>query len=163
KPDALLKYAVMQMGGVGGKGERDSVPDINDFVEQIKLEAPEGDSLQLELASFVRAAKGEEAVAVSGAEGLDALRLAFRVMEVVKKIPAQWRLMKRIERRLAQGDVKLLVLVDYPGFHLRLAKVAKRLGVPVLYYIAPQLWAWHESRVKQLAANVAELAVILPF
>jgi lipid-A-disaccharide synthase len=53
--------------------------------------------------------------------------------------------------------------VDYPGFHAYVAAMAKRLGVPVLYYIAPQLWAWHESRVKKLARNVAHLAVILPF
>lgn len=84
-------------------------------------------------------------------------------VEVLKKIPAHWRLMKAIERRIARGDVKLMVLVDYPGFHLRLAAVARKHGVPVLYYIAPQLWAWHESRVKQMARNVKRLAVILPF
>jgi lipid-A-disaccharide synthase len=71
--------------------------------------------------------------------------------------------MKAIEKRLAKGDVKLLVLVDYPGFHLRLAAVARRLGVPVFYYIAPQLWAWHESRVRKMAATVSRLGVILPF
>lgn len=78
KPDALLKYMMLQAGGAPA-----AAPDINDFVEQLALEAPEGDALQLELASFVRAAKGEEAVAVSGREGLDALRLAFRVMEAM--------------------------------------------------------------------------------
>jgi len=84
-------------------------------------------------------------------------------VEVLKKVPAHWRLMKAIEKRLARGDVKLLVLVDYPGFHLRLAAVARRLGVPVFYYIAPQLWAWHESRVKKMAVSVSRLGVILPF
>lgn len=84
-------------------------------------------------------------------------------VEVIGKIPAHWRLFKAMERRLAQGDVKLLVLVDYPGFHSRVAAMARRLGVPVLYYIAPQLWAWHESRVTAMARNVAHLAVILPF
>ena len=84
-------------------------------------------------------------------------------VEVLKKVPAHLRLLRRIEARLKRGDVKLVVLVDYPGFHLRVANVAKRLGVPVLYYIAPQLWAWHESRVEQMARNVARLAVILPF
>ncbi|OGU01024.1 MAG: lipid-A-disaccharide synthase [Gemmatimonadetes bacterium GWC2_71_10] len=85
------------------------------------------------------------------------------LVEVVRKIPAHLALMKSIERRLARGDIKLLVLVDYPGFHLRLAEKAHRLGVPVLYYIAPQLWAWHESRVQRMAAHVTHLAAILPF
>ncbi|HEY2804239.1 MAG TPA: lipid-A-disaccharide synthase [Gemmatimonadales bacterium] len=84
-------------------------------------------------------------------------------VEVLKKVPAHLRLLRRIERRLKAGDVKLLVLVDYPGFHMRVARAAKKLGVPVLYYIAPQLWAWHESRVKTMARDVAQLAVILPF
>jgi lipid-A-disaccharide synthase len=84
-------------------------------------------------------------------------------VEVIAKVPAHWRLLRAMERRLARGDVKLVVLVDYPGFHSWVASMAKRLGVPVLHYIAPQLWAWHESRVKKMAKNVAHLAVILPF
>lgn len=84
-------------------------------------------------------------------------------VEVLKKVPAHYRLMKRIEQRLRQGGVGLLVLVDYPGFHMRVAAMAKKLGVPVFYYIAPQLWAWHESRVKKMARDVSRLAVILPF
>jgi len=59
--------------------------------------------------------------------------------------------------------VRLVVLVDYPGFHLRVAAAAARARVPVLYYIAPQLWAWHESRVHRMARTVSRLAVILPF
>ncbi len=85
------------------------------------------------------------------------------LVEVLRKVPAHLRLLRAIERRLAQGDVRLVVLVDYPGFHLRVAAAARRAGVPVLYYIAPQLWAWHESRVTRLARDVSRLAVILPF
>lgn len=83
KHDALLKYAMMQGQGPGAGGQGAAPPDLSEFVEQIALEAPEGDSLGMELASFVRAVRGEEPVAVSGAEGLDALRLAFRVMEAM--------------------------------------------------------------------------------
>lgn len=83
KPDALLQFVMMQQGaGAGGPGSG-TAPDLAQFVEQIPLEAPEGDSLGLELRAFVRAVRGEEKVAVSGAEGLDALRLAFRVMEAM--------------------------------------------------------------------------------
>ena len=57
----------------------------------------------------------------------------------------------------------LVVPIDYPGFNLRLARAARRSRVPVLYYIAPQVWAWHRSRCRQLAANTDRLAVILPF
>ncbi len=84
-------------------------------------------------------------------------------VEVVRKVPAHWRLLRAIEARLARGDVRLVVLVDYPGFHLRVAAAAARAGVPVLYYIAPQLWAWGEKRVRQMARTVSRLAVILPF
>lgn len=60
-----------------------------------------------------------------------------------------------------QPDV--LILVDYPGFNLRMAKWAKQQGIKVFYYISPQIWAWHSSRVHQIKANVDEMYVILPF
>ncbi len=84
-------------------------------------------------------------------------------VEVVRKLPAHWRLLRSIRRRLAAGDVRLVILVDYPGFHLRVAEAAHRAGVPVLYYVAPQLWAWGERRVHRMARTVTRLAVILPF
>lgn len=56
-----------------------------------------------------------------------------------------------------------LVLIDFPEFNLRLAKVAKRAGVPVLYYVSPQVWAWRRGRVKKIAAVVDRLAAIFPF
>ena len=82
RQDALLKFALLQ-GAAGAGAGVPAAPDISEFVEQIALEAPAGDSLELELTSFVRAVRGEEGVAVSGEEGLEALRLAFRVMEAM--------------------------------------------------------------------------------
>jgi lipid-A-disaccharide synthase len=61
------------------------------------------------------------------------------------------------------GRVKLVVLIDYPGFNMRVAREAKRRGIPVLYYITPQVWAWHKSRVRDLRETVTKAAVILPF
>jgi len=55
-----------------------------------------------------------------------------------------------------------VILVDYPGYHLRAAAAAAAAGIPVLYYIAPQMWAWGPKRVRKLA-TVNRLAVILPF
>ena len=56
-----------------------------------------------------------------------------------------------------------LLLVDYPGFNLRMAKWAKSKGIPVIYYISPQVWAWKESRVRQMKRNIDRMIVILPF
>ncbi len=125
------------------------------FVTALRRQAPE---LVLEGVGGPRMA----AAGVSLMERIERLTV-IGFVEVLHKVPAHWRLLKAIERRLARGDVRLVVLVDYPGFHLRVAEVARRAGVPVLYYIAPQLWAWHESRVKRLAAAITHLAVILPF
>lgn len=56
-----------------------------------------------------------------------------------------------------------LVLIDYPGFNLRIAKWAKRRGIRVIYYISPQIWAWHQSRVHDIRRDVDKMLVILPF
>ncbi len=102
------------------------------------------------------------------AEGVELLERAEKIavvgfVEVIKHLPILRRLMQSLRARLDTGRVKLLVLIDYPGFNMRLAKEAKRRGIPVLYYITPQVWAWHKSRVSQLRDNVAQAAVILPF
>lgn len=60
-----------------------------------------------------------------------------------------------------QPDV--LILVDYPGFNLRIAKWAKKAGIRVVYYISPQIWAWHRSRVHDIRRDVDQMLVILPF
>ena len=57
----------------------------------------------------------------------------------------------------------LLILIDYPGFNLHMARIAKKLNIPVLYYISPQVWAWRRGRVKKIAKRVDRMAVILPF
>jgi lipid-A-disaccharide synthase len=64
---------------------------------------------------------------------------------------------------LAEKKPDALVLIDYPGFNLRMAAWAAPKGIPVYYYISPQLWAWHSSRVKQIKAFVRKMYVILPF
>lgn len=95
-------------------------------------------------------------------EGLD--RLA--VMGFVEVL-AHLRFFRRLERRLAAlldaGGVDLVVPVDYPGFNLRIARLARRRGVPVLYYIAPQVWAWKAGRARRLARDTDRVAVVLPF
>jgi len=88
---------------------------------------------------------------------------AFGVVEVVTKIRAHFRLLRALQEDFRVGRYDLLVLIDYPGFHLRVAEAAHRVGTKVLYYIAPQLWAWRPERARRLAAAVDRLAVVLPF
>jgi lipid-A-disaccharide synthase len=84
-------------------------------------------------------------------------------VEVLKHVPAHYALLRRLTDRLRNGTVALLVLVDYPGFNLKLAAAATGAGVPVLYYITPQVWAWGAGRLTKMARIVTRAAVILPF
>jgi len=67
------------------------------------------------------------------------------------------------KRFLREQRPDLLVLIDYPEFNMLLAKQAKRLGVPVFYYISPQVWAWRRGRIRKIAARVDRLGVVFPF
>lgn len=70
---------------------------------------------------------------------------------------------RKIKSILKNSHPDLIILIDYPGFNIHMAGIAKRLRVPVLYYISPQVWAWRTGRVKKIARRVDRLAVILPF
>ncbi len=88
---------------------------------------------------------------------------AFGFVEVVSKLGAHWRLLRALQEDFRAGRYDLVILIDYPGFHVRVAEAAHRAGTRVLYYIAPQLWAWRPGRARRLAAAVDRLAVVLPF
>jgi lipid-A-disaccharide synthase len=88
---------------------------------------------------------------------------AMGFVEILHKIPAHIGLLRALRRDFRAGRYDLVVTVDYPGFHLRVAQAARRAGIPVLGYIAPQLWAWHPERADRWARAVDRLAVILPF
>ncbi|HEX2080824.1 MAG TPA: lipid-A-disaccharide synthase [Longimicrobium sp.] len=83
--------------------------------------------------------------------------------EVIRHLPFFVRLRNQVFDMLASERVDLVIPIDYPGFNLRLARHAKAAGIPVLYYIAPQVWAWHKSRVRDLSRDADEVAVVLPF
>jgi len=85
------------------------------------------------------------------------------LFEVISHFGVIYRAFKLLKSRLLSAKPDLLILIDYPGFNLRLAAVAKRAGIKVLYYITPQVWAWHSSRAKKIARLVDHAAVILPF
>ena len=85
------------------------------------------------------------------------------LVEVLRHIPRHWRMLKDIRARLKSGNVALVILIDYPGFNMEVAEAASEAGVPVLYYIVPQVWAWGEDRLGKLARWVRKAATILPF
>jgi lipid-A-disaccharide synthase len=103
-----------------------------------------------------------EAAGVTCLAGLDELAV-MGFAEVVARLPYFLELQKRVEGILAGGGVDLVLPVDYPGFNLRITESAHRLGVPVVYYIAPQVWAWKARRAGRLARAADRIAVILPF
>jgi len=84
-------------------------------------------------------------------------------IEILGKIPAHLRLLRTLAAEFQAGRYDLLIVIDYPGFHIRLAEAARRHGVKVIYYIAPQLWAWRPGRARRLRGAVDRLAVVLPF
>jgi lipid-A-disaccharide synthase len=94
--------------------------------------------------------------------GLDRLAI-LGFAEVLRHLPDMLRLRKEVRERFAREPVDLFVPIDYPGFNLPMAKWAHRRGTPVVYYIAPQVWAWHESRARRLAEVSDEVCVVLPF
>ncbi len=94
----------------------------------------------------------------------DVERLAVMgFVEVLAHVPKHWQLLRMLRARIARGNVGLVVLLDYPGFNLKVAEVARSAGVPVLYYITPQVWAWGADRLPKIARLVTKAASILPF
>ena len=83
--------------------------------------------------------------------------------EVVAKLAAILNGLRTVKRLLKQLKPDLLILIDFPDFNLNIAAAAKKMGIRVLYYISPQIWAWRPGRMKRIARLVDHMAVILPF
>ncbi|OGP61174.1 MAG: lipid-A-disaccharide synthase [Deltaproteobacteria bacterium RBG_13_49_15] len=88
---------------------------------------------------------------------------AVGVTESFAKMPVILKGMRSVKHLLRDLMPDLLILVDFPDFNLRVAPTAKKLDIPVLYYISPQIWAWRQGRAAKLKNLVDHLAVILPF
>jgi len=84
-------------------------------------------------------------------------------LALFRYVPAHYKLLRRIRERLAGGNVALVVLIDYGFFNLKVGAAAKAAGVPVLYFITPQVWASRAGRMKSMARVITRAAVILPF
>jgi lipid-A-disaccharide synthase len=134
---------------------------------------PSGDRHGASLAQALRAAApGCRLAGIGGRQMAEAgVRLiqdlsplqAVGLVEVAGSLPAHLAALRSARHELRDGRYDLAVLVDYPGFHRRLAAAASALGIPVLHYIAPQFWAWGRWRVAGHRRTVTHTAVILPF
>lgn len=117
----------------------------------------------------------DSALRIYGVAGAQLQRTQFEVLfsvarltgmglvELIGNLRDLWRAYRLLKRTLRERRPDLLVLIDFPDFNLRLARHAKALRIPVLYYVSPQIWAWRPGRVRQIARSVDHMAVIFPF
>lgn len=134
---------------------------------------PSGDQHGAALVDALRTRLPDAELIGSGGPGMEAagVRLfatlddlaVMGFVEVLGRLGYFRTLERTIESQLASGAVDLLIAIDYPGFNMRAAAIARRHRVPVLFYIAPQVWAWRAHRAARMAEIVDRLAVILPF
>jgi lipid-A-disaccharide synthase len=85
------------------------------------------------------------------------------ILEVVRHLPRIHRIFRQTIATLDERRPDVAVLIDYPDFNLRLARALKRRGVPVIYYVSPQVWAWKRGRIKAIRDTVSRMLVIFPF
>jgi len=85
------------------------------------------------------------------------------IVEVLRHLPQFFRLFRSLLQRIRSEHPAAVVLIDYPGFNLRLAKKLRGSGIPVFYYISPQVWAWKKGRIKTIVSCVARMFCIFPF
>src|SRR5680860_1645423 len=83
--------------------------------------------------------------------------------EVIMNISEIFKNINQCKKDLLNFKPDVLILIDYPGFNMRIAEFAKKEGIKVHYYISPQIWAWKENRIKNIKRDVDEMYVILPF
>jgi lipid-A-disaccharide synthase len=85
------------------------------------------------------------------------------ITEVFVKLRSILKALRTLKRSLEREKPDLVILIDFPDFNLRLARIAHRKGIPILYYISPQVWAWRPGRVKLIARLVKKMVVFFPF
>ena len=132
-----------------------------------------GDDYGAGLARALKAAEPTLIIRGMGAEKMRAAGVDIMIdstdlgivgfFEVLRHLSFFAKLMKSLVRRAEVERPDAVVLIDYPGFNIRLAQRLKRLGIPVVYYISPQVWAWKKGRIPKIAASVSRMLCIFPF
>lgn len=108
---------------------------------------------------------GADKLAAAGMElTLDCRELAvIGIVDVLINYPRFMKRLAKLRQTMKERQPDLLVIVDYPDFNLKLAETAKELGIPVLFYISPQVWAWRKKRIQRIGSLVSHMAVLFPF
>ncbi|MBI5187555.1 MAG: lipid-A-disaccharide synthase [Nitrospirae bacterium] len=106
---------------------------------------------------------GGERMNKAGVELISGISDAFGIVEVFSAYRKVKAAFKKTVTAIKNLMPDILVLIDYPDFNIKVAEVAKPLGIKILYYVSPQVWAWRKGRVKKIAGLVDRMAVILPF
>ncbi|MDI6744653.1 MAG: lipid-A-disaccharide synthase [Thermodesulfovibrionales bacterium] len=106
---------------------------------------------------------GGERMKAAGVEMVAGIASSFGISEALAAYKAVKATFKKAVDAIDRFSPGVVVLIDYPDFNIRLAKVAKKRGIKVLYYVSPQVWAWRKGRVKTIAEVSDRIAVILPF
>ena len=85
------------------------------------------------------------------------------LVEALRVVPRSFRLLRQLRERMARDRPDVLVVIDFPDFNFRLAAAARALGIPVVYYVSPQIWAWRAGRIKTVKQVASKVLVIFPF
>jgi lipid-A-disaccharide synthase len=149
---------------------------VSDKIKKHVLMVAGEASGELHGANLVKAMKGlNPDIAVTGIGGMRMEEAGVEILipcsdmavvgltEVFSRLTSIVRAHLILRSLLKNSPPDLLILIDYPDFNINLARTARRCGVPVLYYISPQVWAWRRGRVRKIAGRVDRMAVILPF
>jgi len=148
---------------------------MNEHNKNIMIIAGEvsGDLLGAELSSELKKINGNLNIVGIGGERMELAgveiiyhinKLAFLgFAEVVKHIPFIRKVQNELIEIIKEKNIKTIILIDYPGFNLNFAKKIKPLGVKIIYYISPQIWAWGSGRIKRIKNLVRKMFVVFPF
>ena len=143
----------MKLAIVAGEASGDL--HASEVIHELKLLAPE--LRMFGIGGDLLAAEGVELLHHAREMGIVGL------VNVIRHLPMFRRVFDELIARIEAERPDAVLLVDYPDFNLRVAKKCRELGLKVIYYISPQLWAWRRGRVKQIAKNVDRMIVIFPF
>lgn len=106
---------------------------------------------------------GGDRMQSSGVELISTISSSFGIIEAIKTYGEIRKTFKNVVTALKSFNPQVIILINYPDFNIRVAKEAKRLGIKILYYASPQVWAWRRGRVKVIGRLIDKMAVILPF